>query len=111
MGRTQHQAHELYYVLCTGMVLPMASALNIFQLLHHHPRGTVMHFIHANVWVYLHPFLQLPLCLTVAAWQTLLPFQCEHGTIIVDSCAIKAGLSETDSYEMWLAKILSEMEV
>lgn len=96
---------------CIGMVLPMLSALNIFQLVNHHPRGTAVHFTDANVWVYLDPFLQTPLCLTVAAWQILLPFQREHRTIIIDSCTIKAGLSETDSFEMWLAKILSEMEV
>lgn len=89
----------------------MLSALNIFQLVNHHPRGTAVHFTDANVWVYLDPFLQTPLCLTVAAWQILLTFQREHRTIIIDSCTIKAGLSETDSFEMWLAKILSEMEV
>lgn len=62
-------AHNLYYILCLGMALPtvMPSALNIFQLMDQHPRGTVMHFIHTNVWVYLDPFLQLPF-----VW--LLPF-------------------------------------
>lgn len=101
----------LFFFLFFFLVLPLLPALNISQLVNHHPGGTTMHFTDANVWVYLDPFLRAPLCLTAAAWQILPPFQREHRTIIIDSCTIKAGLSETDSFEMWLAKMLSEMEV
>lgn len=103
-------ASNLYYISCIGTVLPMPFALNIFQLMNHNPRGTVIHFIHANFGVFLDPALKLPF-LTVAAWGILLPFEWEHSTIIIDSCTIKAEHRETDSYETWLAKILSETEV
>lgn len=103
--------HNLYYISRIGTVLPMPSALNIFQLMNHNPRGTVIHFIHANFWVFLDPSLPNSPFLTVAAWGILLPFKWEHSTIIIDSCTIKAEQSETDSYETWLAKVLSETEV
>lgn len=54
-------AHNLYSTSYIGMVLPVPSALNIFQLMNHNPRGTLIHFIHANVWVFLDPSLQTPL--------------------------------------------------
>lgn len=106
-------AHNLYHMRCIGMVLPLASALNISRLMnHHHPGGTVIHPIHANFWVFLDPFLRTLLFFWLLPHRgILLPFKWEQRTIIIDSCTIKAGQSETDSYETRLAKILSETEV
>lgn len=53
-------AHNLYYISLIGTVLRMPSLLNIFQLMNHNPRRTVIHFIHANFWVFLDPSLQTP---------------------------------------------------
>lgn len=92
------------------MVLPVLFALNIFQLMNHNLRRTVIHSIHAHFWVFHDPALKLAF-LTIATWGILLLFKWEHSTIIIDSCTVKAEQSETDSYETQLAKILSETEV
>lgn len=54
-------AHNLHYISCIGTVVSMPSAVNISQLMNHNPRGTVIHFIQANFWVFLDPSLQTPL--------------------------------------------------
>lgn len=106
---------HIIYISCIGSVLPMPSALNIFQLMNHNPRGTVIHSIHANFWVFLDPSLPPstpPPLFWLLLHRGILPlFRLQHDTIIIDSCTIKAGQSKTDSYETRLAKFLSETEV